>query len=280
MHDAKLFAQRASDNQQRFDKDGQIRDVFHEFLDARLKLHRSRHADLEPKVAQGGTQIVLDRNRLRLQQLAMGQQHPQLLTAYRLHMHWPIQPRPHHLRHAAGIIAIRLVDLSLQRCAHVTRLYANDRQARLGQSAEQPLRQWPRFQSDPFEVIGSVLEHLQESVRIALNLRFADNPTCVIHNAQARQLDRYVQSSKMLHAALLLLMLEALIMVTSFHHQPEAQHPNSSAIHKNAGRLPHLLGQKRTSPVAIRLARERAVFFKAADRFYVPSYPTEIRFDD
>jgi hypothetical protein len=30
-------------------------------------------------------------------------------------------------------------------------------------------------------------------------------------------------------------------MRTSFHHQPEAQHPKSSAIHKNAGRLPHLL---------------------------------------
>jgi hypothetical protein len=28
--------------------------------------------------------------------------------------------------------------------------------------------------------------------------------------------------------------------VTSFHHQPEAQHPKSSAIHKIAGRLPHL----------------------------------------
>jgi hypothetical protein len=27
---------------------------------------------------------------------------------------------------------------------------------------------------------------------------------------------------------------------TSFHHQPEAQHLNSSAIHKNVGRLPHL----------------------------------------
>src|SRR5262252_8581610 len=27
---------------------------------------------------------------------------------------------------------------------------------------------------------------------------------------------------------------------TSFHHQPEAQHPNSSAIHKLVGRLPHL----------------------------------------
>jgi len=32
-------------------------------------------------------------------------------------------------------------------------------------------------------------------------------------------------------------------MRTSFHHQPEAQHPKSSAIHKLEGRLPHLLAQ-------------------------------------
>jgi hypothetical protein len=36
-------------------------------------------------------------------------------------------------------------------------------------------------------------------------------------------------------------------MRTSFHHRPEAQHPNSSAIHKLAGRLPHLSGAQRTS---------------------------------
>src|SRR5262249_28065063 len=30
-----------------------------------------------------------------------------------------------------------------------------------------------------------------------------------------------------------------------FHHQPEAQHPKSSAIHKLAGRLPHLSPQQR-----------------------------------
>jgi hypothetical protein len=29
-------------------------------------------------------------------------------------------------------------------------------------------------------------------------------------------------------------------MRTSFHHQPEAQHPKSPAINKPAGRLPHL----------------------------------------
>ena len=55
----------------------------------------------------------------------------------------------------------------------------------------------------------------------------------------ARLLDRHVESSKIVHAALLLLMLEAALR-TSFHHQPEAQHPFSSAIHKRAGRLPHL----------------------------------------
>ena len=30
-------------------------------------------------------------------------------------------------------------------------------------------------------------------------------------------------------------------MQTSFHHQPEAQHPKSPAIETPAGRLPHLL---------------------------------------
>jgi len=30
-------------------------------------------------------------------------------------------------------------------------------------------------------------------------------------------------------------------MRTSFHHQPEAQHPHSPAINTPAGRLPHLL---------------------------------------
>jgi hypothetical protein len=40
---------------------------------------------------------------------------------------------------------------------------------------------------------------------------------------------------------------------TSFHHQPEAQHHKSSAIHNNAGRLPHLSEVKRTLPTPILL---------------------------
>src|SRR5262245_12013630 len=45
--------------------------------------------------------------------------------------------------------------------------------------------------------------------RFARQLHFPNDFAHVIHNADAGLLDRYVQSSKMLHAALLLLMLEA-----------------------------------------------------------------------
>jgi hypothetical protein len=38
---------------------------------------------------------------------------------------------------------------------------------------------------------------------------------------------------------------------TSFHHQPEAQHPKYSAIHKNAGRLPHLLAKSEHRCLAV-----------------------------
>jgi hypothetical protein len=34
-------------------------------------------------------------------------------------------------------------------------------------------------------------------------------------------------------------------MRTSFHHQPEAQHPKSPAIETPPGRLPHLSGKRR-----------------------------------
>src|SRR6266566_113725 len=139
----------------------------------------------------------------------MCQQHPQFLTAYRLHMHRTIKPRPHHLRYAARIVAVRLVDLRLQHCLHVPRLNADHRQSCFGESAEQPLRQRSSFQPNSLEVVSEVLQHRQQCFRFARHLYFPNDLACVIHNADARLLDRNVQSSKMVHAALLLLMLEA-----------------------------------------------------------------------
>src|SRR5471032_3599706 len=124
-------------------------------------------------------------------------------------MHRTVKPHPHHLRDAARIVAVRLVDLRLQNRMHVPRLNTNHRQARFGQSAKQPLREWPRFQSNALELVSGVLQHRQQCPGFARHLDFPNDLARVIHNADARVLDRNVQSRKMVHAALLLLMLEA-----------------------------------------------------------------------
>src|SRR6476661_1092838 len=161
----------------------------------------------------------------------MGQQHPQFLTAQRLHMHRTVKPNSHHLGHAARIVAVGLVDLRLQHRPHVPRLDTDHWQARFGERAVEPLRQRSSFQSNPLEAVGGVLQYRQQRFRLAPYLHFTNDFTRVIHNADARVLDRNVQSSKMLHAALLLLMLEA-VTTDLVSHQPEAQHPKYSAIHK------------------------------------------------
>jgi hypothetical protein len=76
-------------------------------------------------------------------------------------------------------------------------------------AVEKPLRQRSSFQSNPFEVVAGILQHCQQGFRLARNLHFPNDLAHVIHNTDAGFLDRYVQSSKMVHAVLLLLMLEA-----------------------------------------------------------------------
>src|SRR5450830_1677014 len=78
-----------------------------------------------------------------------------------------------------------------------------------GKSTEKPLRQRPGFQSNSLEVVAKARQHRQQRLGFARRLYFPHGPARIIHNADARLLDRHVQSSKMVHAALLLLMLEA-----------------------------------------------------------------------
>src|SRR5438477_11801530 len=61
----------------------------------------------------------------------------------------------------------------------------------------------------PLEAVDGVPQNLQQSFWLACYLHFPHDSARVIHNADAGLFDRYVQSSKMVHAALLLLMLEA-----------------------------------------------------------------------
>ena len=50
---------------------GQVGEVLDKLLDAGLELHLPHHSDLEAEVTQSTAQVVLDGDRLRLQQLAM-----------------------------------------------------------------------------------------------------------------------------------------------------------------------------------------------------------------
>src|SRR6266568_796865 len=124
-------------------------------------------------------------------------------------MHRSIEPHPHHLRYATRVIAVCLVDLRLQRGPHVPRLNTDYRQACFGENAVKPLRQRSSFQPNALEAIDGVRQHLQESFRLTRHSRFPRSLAHIIHNADARFLDRHIESSKIGHAALLLLMLEA-----------------------------------------------------------------------
>src|SRR5262249_51119136 len=159
-------------------------------------------------------------------------------------MHRAIEPHPHHLCQAARIVAVRLVDLRLQHGPHVPRLNADHRQARFGENTVKPLRYRSGFQSNSLEAIDGVRQHLQEGFRLTRHPRFPHDLARIIHDADARFLDRHIESSKIGHAALLLLMLEA-ADATSFHHQPGAQHPNFQLSTSWQADYPISLGTKR-----------------------------------
>src|SRR6202795_1733114 len=89
-----------------------------------------------------------------------------------------------------------------------------------------------RLQSDPPEAVGRVPQNLQQGCRFARYLHFLHDPARLIHNADTGLLDRYVQSTKMVHAAILLLMLEAVTTDLVFTISLKRSTPKSSAIHK------------------------------------------------
>ena len=111
------------------------------------------------------------------------QQHTAFLTCQRLDMHRAKQIDPHHLRNAAGIIAIGLVRLGLQECLGVPGLDADHWKACLGKTFVQPLRQWSGFKTDPFDLPGRVLEHPRKILRVTGNFHLAANRARFVRDA-------------------------------------------------------------------------------------------------
>src|ERR1700692_1037525 len=122
VQDDDLFTEHPPDDEQRLHQYRQVEDILDKLLDAGLEPHLANHSDLEAEVAQSTSQIVLDGDGLRLQKLAMGQQHSQFLAAERLYMYRTVQSHPDHLSDAARIVAVGLVDLRLLHRLHVPRL--------------------------------------------------------------------------------------------------------------------------------------------------------------
>src|SRR5208282_5218483 len=107
-------------------------------------------------------------------------------------------------------------------------------------------------------MVGGVLQHRQQRFRFARNLHFPNYLARVIHNADAGLLDRNVQSSKMVHAALLLLMLEAVPTDLVFTISLKRSTPKSSAIHKPRADYP-ISSSDRDRIAALRQVTFRAI---------------------
>src|ERR1700745_1807288 len=86
-----------------------------------------------------------------------------------------VKSYPHHLCHAASVITVGLVDLRLQYRPHVPRLDTDHRQARFSKSTVKPLRQWPGFQPNPFEVVGGIRQHRQQCFGVGRGAYFPND---------------------------------------------------------------------------------------------------------
>src|SRR5438874_1049204 len=82
---------------------------------------------LSPKFRSRPRISLIDSERLFLQQLACRQQGAALLAGQRLYVHRPEQVDAHHLRNAACVIPVALVDLRLEEGFRVPRLDAHHR---------------------------------------------------------------------------------------------------------------------------------------------------------
>src|SRR5262245_1248241 len=92
---------------------------------------------------------------------------------------------------------------------------------------------------------------------VGIHLPFLHDLARIIQNADTRLLDRYVQSGKMVHAALLLLMLEAVTTDLVFTISLKRSTLNLQLSTSWAGRLPHLSrryqghsGRRTASPIS------------------------------
>ena len=98
------FAQLLPGGQQRLHDGDEFGHAFDKLPNPFVELANPNDADLETEVAQQAADVVLNGDRLVLENLAGGQQSAALLAGQRLHVHGAEQIDPHHLRNAARVV--------------------------------------------------------------------------------------------------------------------------------------------------------------------------------
>jgi len=141
-----------------------------------------------------------------MEQLAASKQHAPLLALRRLHMDRPVEPDAHHLRDAAGIIAVRLVNLRRERRLHVPRLDAHGRQTCFRERAIEPLRQRSRLEPDTAQRGRVPLQGVDQRRGLARNPRLSDHPSALVDDAEAGDPHGNVQASEVRHGCAPLLL--------------------------------------------------------------------------
>ena len=123
-------------------------------LDAGFKLHRARHSNLRPKLRKVRAVVPMAMAFHCSTSRWVSSIHS---GCQRLHMHRAKKPHPHHLRHAARIVAVRLVDCAFstaRMCRVSTQITGKPASA---SALNSHCDSGPSFQANPREPIGRVL---------------------------------------------------------------------------------------------------------------------------
>src|SRR4051812_10549513 len=176
-----------------------MRGLFEQLDNTSLELQPGYGSDLQAKVAQQASQVVLRIENLRLHELPRSEQHPDLLAPDGLDMNRLVEADAHHLRDAAGIVAIGFVDLSRERGLHVPRLDADHRIACGRQATVEPLRKRTGFKADALVGTANRMKQGADRLRLGLHLALSNKFTTSVHHTHAGGANGNIKTHEQFH---------------------------------------------------------------------------------
>jgi hypothetical protein len=201
-----LGVQRLPRAQHRLDHPLEHRLAGDQLPDPRREAALADGADLEAEVAQQAADAELDIKQLALQELAPGEQGPDLLRRHRLAMDRPVPAHPEQLSDAAGVLAIGFHRHGRERRLDLAGLEQHHVEPGLGQAGMEPLRQRPGLEADPGDRQAEPAAEPGQRLGLAGDLGFPHDPAGRVDHAKAAGFQRDVDADKVLHGRLPLML--------------------------------------------------------------------------